>query len=113
MTRRTKRDTSLCRTMCVYFKPGKNEEMMCQGFVVVQNIKRRGKDLSLSRPRGSASASTLEGLRKRVCAVCSFQPSDCDFILTGGTATPCGGLSLLSHLLERGEITLAEIEESE
>ena len=112
MTRRTKRDTTLCRNTCSYYKPGKNEEMACQGFVVVYRIMERGKKLSLSRPGNIAAASTLEGLRKRVCAVCSFQRSDCDFILTGGVAAPCGGVSLLSHLLEKGEVTLTEIDES-
>jgi len=45
-----------------------------------------------------------------VCTVCSFQKADCDFILSGGTAPPCGGYALLLHLLGSGDLTLEEIE---
>jgi hypothetical protein len=45
----------------------------------------------------------------RVCAFCSFQASDCDYIATNGAAAPCGGIALLSHLIGTGDLTLHEI----
>ncbi len=112
MTRSKKRHTTLCRNTCSYYKPGKNEEMMCQGYVVVHRLLERGRQIPLARPSGAPApaARTLEGLRKRVCAVCSFQRADCDFILTGGAAAPCGGVVLLSHLLENGEVSFEEVD---
>ena len=109
----TKRDATLCRNLCSYYKPGKNEDLMCQGFLVVRRIVDRGRRLPLTRPAGALapSARAIEGLRTRVCAVCSFHPADCDFILTGGAAAPCGGVALLGHLLESGEVSLAELDE--
>ncbi len=114
MTRTVKRDTTLCRSTCSYYKPGKNEEMMCQGFIVVHRMLVRGKRLPFTPSAGAPapSAGTFEGLRKRVCAVCSFERADCDFILTGGAAAPCGGVALLAHLLESGEVSFTEIDEA-
>jgi hypothetical protein len=114
MTRTTKSDTTVCRNYCAYYKPGKNEDMMCQGFVVVHGILRGGKQVSLSRPATFADpgAAAIEGLRKRVCSACSFRRADCDYVLTGGTAVPCGGFALLSHLLGSGEVTLTDIDEA-
>jgi predicted ATPase len=44
-----------------------------------------------------------------MCGFCSFFESDCDFILTGGKALPCGGFVLLRQLLDAGEVTIEEI----
>ncbi len=114
MTRTKKRDITLCRNTCTYYKPGKNEDMMCQGFIVVQRMLGRGKQLPLMRPADAPTPApgTFDGLREHVCAVCSFQRADCDFILTGGEAAPCGGVALLSHLLETGEVNLTEIDDA-
>ncbi len=114
MTKAAKRDTTVCRNYCAYYKPGKNEGMMCQGFVVVHGLLHGGKQISLERPASLAApgAAAIEGLRKRTCAICSFREADCDYVLTGGTASPCGGFALLSHLLGSGEVTLEEIDEA-
>jgi hypothetical protein len=108
-----KADTTLCRNFCQYYKPGKNEELACQGFVVFHRLIGKGRQLSQEKPRRTAvpDAGTIEGLKGRVCASCSFQKADCDFVLSGGTASPCGGYALLFHLLGRGDLTLEELEE--
>jgi hypothetical protein len=110
--KRIKADTALCESFCRYYRPGKNEELACQGFIVVHELIKRGKKISSERPGTMATpdARTREGLKKKVCAVCEFHAADCDFVLTGGTAAPCGGFALLSHLLGTGELTLEEIE---
>ncbi len=87
---------------------------MCQGFIVVQRLLGRGRQFPLTRPADAPAPApgTLERLRARVCAVCSFQRADCDFILTGGEAAPCGGVALLSHLLETGDVSFTEIDDA-
>jgi len=107
-----KADITLCRNFCQYYKPGKNEELACQGFVVFHRLIGKGRQLSQEKPRRTAvpDAGTIEGLKGRVCASCSFQKADCDFVLSGGMASPCGGYALLFHLLGRGDLTLEEIE---
>ena len=108
-----KTDTTLCRNFCRYYKPGKNEELACQGFVVVHRLIEKGRRLSQDRPRRTSvpDARTIEGLKGRVCSACSFREADCDFILSGGTASPCGGYALLYHLLGSGDLTLEELDE--
>jgi hypothetical protein len=108
-----KADTTLCRNFCKYYKPGKNENLACQGFVVVHRLIGKGKQLSQAKPQRTAvpDVKTVEGLKGRVCGACSFHESDCDFVLSGGTASPCGGSVLLFHLLGNGDLTLEELEE--
>jgi hypothetical protein len=107
-----KTDTTLCKNFCQYYKPGRSEELACQGFVVVHRLIGKGKRLSQEKPRRTAvpDAKTVEGLKGRVCGVCTFRESDCDFVLSGGTASPCGGYALLLHLLGSGDLTCEEIE---
>lgn len=108
-----KADTTLCRNFCKYYKPGRNEELACQGFVVVRRLIGKGRQLSQERPRRTSApdARTVDGLKGRVCAACIFRETDCDFVLSGGTASPCGGYVLLLHLLGSGDLTLEELEE--
>ena len=110
--KKAKNATMLCVNFCTYYKPGRNEELECQGSVVVHRLIDKGRELSRERP-GTASAPdahTLEGLKGRVCSACSFREADCDFVLSGGTAAPCGGFALLSPLLGSGDLKLEEIE---
>jgi len=107
-----KADITLCRNFCQYYKPGRNEELECQGFVVVRRLIGKGRHVSQEKPRRTAvpDARTVEGLKGRVCAACSFRAADCDFVLSGGTASPCGGYALLFHLLGSGDLKLEDIE---
>ena len=107
-----KEDTTLCVNFCRYYKPGRNEDLACQGFVVVHGLIMKGRKLSQERPGilAKPDARTLEQLKGRVCSACSFREADCDFILSGGTASPCGGFAFLSHLLGSRELNLEEIE---
>ena len=105
------KSVELCVNYCTYYRPGKNEELQCQGFTAVQRLLKDGKALSFARPRHAAApdAATVEALKERVCGRCAFREADCDFILTAGAAPPCGGFALLSHLLGSGGLTLDDI----
>jgi hypothetical protein len=111
MPKPAKRDTELCLNFCAYYRPGKNEELVCQGFVVVHGLLRGGRRISLERPQRTAQPDreSAAGLRSRVCANCSFHAADCDYIASNGAASPCGGVALLSHLLGTGDLTLRDI----
>lgn len=106
------KDTALCRRFCPYYKPGRNEELFCRGFLVVQGLLRKGKAISLERPERPASPgiSELRVLRERVCGACGFREQDCDYSATDGAAPACGGFVLLSHLLGAGELGADDIE---
>lgn len=110
MKKRSNLDATLCENFCTYYKPGKNEEFACEGFVVVHRLIGRGKEISLKKRKTAKQAAAAEdALRASMCGNCSFHESDCDYILTRGKAVPCGGFMLLSHHLAAGDITLEEI----
>lgn len=113
MAKRTRMDTTLCANLCRYYKPGKSEELACQGYVVVQRIITAGRQVPLRRPvrMVSPGPEALERLHGAVCMRCAFREQDCDYIATGGTAPSCGGFLLLTHLVGSGELTLDEIEQ--
>jgi hypothetical protein len=104
-------DLLVCVNFCHYYKPGRNEELACQGFVVVRRLINACKRLPRERPPVASvpDAGTIEGLKDRLCPACPFSEADCDFVLSGGRASPCGGFALLSHLLGSGELKLEEI----
>jgi hypothetical protein len=103
---------TLCRNFCAYYKPAKKEELACRGFVVVQRLIEKGRAVPLARPEAAVPPDKRveESLRQRLCRACDFRENDCDFILTGGNASPCGGFALLVRLLGTGKITIEEIE---
>ncbi|MDA8098008.1 MAG: hypothetical protein M0042_00115 [Nitrospiraceae bacterium] len=105
------RDTTVCRNFCAYYKPGKNEDLACQGFIVVEHIVKKGSSLrrEKSEPLSVPDPVVLQKLKDRVCIQCPFREQDCDFILSGGTAPACGGFTLLAHLLDAGELAIDEI----
>ena len=96
---------------CAYYKPGRNEELACQGFVVVQQLIDGGTSIALEGPAQPVThpGDMADALRDRMCPGCPFYEGDCDFILTGGSAPSCGGFTLLLHLLGAGSITIENV----
>ncbi len=112
MKKKSTAGETVCRNFCVYYKPAKNEELACRGLVVVQRLIEAGRAIPLARPEAAVPPDKRaeESLRQRLCRACDFRENDCDFILTGGNASPCGGFLLLVRLLGTGKITIEEIE---
>jgi hypothetical protein len=107
-----KKDAYLCQTLCLmfcsYYKPGKNEELVCRGYAVVDRMRQRGRSVSFKKSKKRAAPATVEDLRKALCAVCDFHEHDCDFF-QDRAAPSCGGFALLAQLLESGDIALQDI----
>lgn len=100
----------LCGNFCSYYKPSKDEELACRGFVVVKRLIETGKQVSFE---GSSNIRpgplTEEALRKVLCPTCPFYEGDCDFILQEGAALPCGGFILLGLQIERDMICIDDV----
>ena len=92
---------NLCRNFCSYYKPSKDEELACRGFVVVKRLIEMGKQIPFEKSDRRPSPLTEEDLRKVLCPTCPFYEGDCDFILQEGDARPCGGFIFLGLLLDR------------
>lgn len=111
MQQKSDSSRDVCRNFCLYYKPGKKEELSCRGLAVVQKILRSGKNISLKKPASMKPIDPLiqSLLEEHLCAVCPFYEDGCDFVLTKGKAASCGGFMLLAHLLSCGEIATSEI----
>jgi len=100
---------TLCLPFCVYYKPGKNEELLCGGAVVVERLNQSGRRFSLAEKlRTAPDGQAGELLVWHLCAACDFREHDCDF-MQDRTASPCGGFIFLTQLLASGVITIEDI----
>ena len=45
MSKRGSLEQTLCLKYCAYYKPGKNEELACRGYTVVERFIREGKGI--------------------------------------------------------------------
>ena len=99
----------LCRQFCPYYKPSKNEELACRGFVEVRSLVEEGRQISFHQRGGVVRPETVRALVQKVCGFCQFHKEDCDFILKDHKAPPCGGFLLLGHLVDDGSISVDDI----
>lgn len=101
-------DKTLCLNFCSYYKPGKNEELACRGYEVVERLSRAGKPVSCGKSGAKSSAEQVELIVQRLCSACGFQKDGCDFMLDR-KAPPCGGFVLLAQLLDAGVISMDDL----
>lgn len=99
---------ALCLPYCIYYKPGKNEEYLCRGAVVVERLLHAGTPVAVVMSANKRGTVPDESLVRRLCSACDFREHDCDF-MQDRAATPCGGFLLLEQLLGSGEITPEDI----
>jgi len=97
----------LCLHFCPYYKPTKREELACLGFLVVERLIKEGKEVAFKTSK-NLNHTIEEALVHNMCTSCSFYGGDCDFI-QNSDSPPCGGFTLLRHLLEVNVITIADI----
>ena len=98
---------TLCVRYCAYYKPGKNEELACKGYAVMERLLR-SRRIDCEPYGRSPDGSVRELLVQKMCMGCDFHEQDCDFI-QDRTKPPCGGFVLISQLIGSGTITLEEI----
>jgi hypothetical protein len=108
MTDNLSLEQTLCLKFCSYYKPGKNGELACKGYMVVERLLREGKSLVLASRSGGSNPVQRDLLIKTLCMNCDFHEQDCDF-MQNRAAPPCGGFILLERLLGSGVITLEDI----
>lgn len=100
---------TLCLPYCRYYKPGRNEELLCRGAVVVQRLMESGRSLSTrENPHQGIDREYREVITQEVCGSCDFREQDCDFA-QDRAACPCGGFALLLGLLRAGVITSGDL----
>ncbi|MDO9287481.1 MAG: hypothetical protein Q7T83_01685 [Thermodesulfovibrionales bacterium] len=98
----------LCANLCSYYKPSK-EEHGCRGFIVIESLTRKGREIPFSKSKKKINSSTEKKLIEGMCVACSFYEDGCDFAAQKRNALPCGGFILLGHLTESGVIPIDDI----
>jgi hypothetical protein len=101
----------LCLKFCAYYKPSKNEELACKGFLVIEGLIKEGKEISFIKSEKLLEADTEKILRENLCVSCPFNESDCDYAQQEEGASPCGGFLLLGRLLETQVVTVDNIQD--
>jgi hypothetical protein len=111
--------TDLCKKICAYFKPAKKEDIVCEGFIVIERLLRNGNPIVFDKPDTWRAYEAQKMLMQDMCALCPFYQNDCDFILfelsppldqeETKRPLPCGGFILLAHLLESKIIKIDDI----
>ncbi|MEW6584296.1 MAG: hypothetical protein AB1442_01650 [Nitrospirota bacterium] len=102
---------SLCERFCPHYKPRKDEELACLGFIVIERLIQKGLKIPVEESGHALDAATEEQLAGTLCSACPFFPEDCDFAQNKGGAQPCGGFVLLGILLEKNVIDIDIIRE--
>lgn len=106
---RNKLKRELCMNLCPYYKPSKNNELACRGFLVIERLIKEGREIPLEKSDKRLDDATEKILIQNMCITCSFHENDCDFIQHKGKFLPCGGFILLGHLLEANIIAIDDI----
>jgi hypothetical protein len=99
----------LCEDCCPHFKPGKNDELSCKGYLIIEKLLQDGKDIPFQKADRVLAETTEQALTRYMCVACPFYEENCDFIGHGKNSPPCGGFTLLGQLLESSNITIADI----
>ncbi len=98
----------LCLPYCAYYKPGRNEEFLCQGALVFHRLMEAGRPVAPAKPGAKPDPGTIELIVNKLCMACDFQEHDCDF-MEDRHSPACGGFVLLSQLVLSGQIVIDEI----
>ena len=99
----------LCKNFCSYYKPSKDSELACMGFIVTERLIKSGKEIPFDKSGRVSDIAAREKLILNMCASCAFYESDCDFILKAGKALPCGGFILLESLIAGRFVAIDDI----
>ena len=99
----------LCSRFCPYYKPSKEENLACKGFMVVERFISEGNEIPFIKSDKICDIGTEKTLREHLCVSCPFYENDCDFAQHEDGASPCGGFLLLGILMEESFVTVDDI----
>jgi len=106
----------LCKNYCHYYKPEKDEDLACLGFVIAERLMKKGFKLSFEKNAACSDPAMNEKLTKNMCIHCPFYEDDCDFAMEYRSneegfseSPPCGGFIFLGLLLEKDIIGIDDI----
>jgi hypothetical protein len=95
----------VCKKFCSFYKPDK-EAMKCGTYSFLE------RNLSTGEVRKAASLATAdfdfsmdEDIRELVCSKCDFRAEGCDYA-QGLDSPPCGGYTILEHMLKKTMLLL-------
>jgi hypothetical protein len=100
---------AICMNFCSYYKPDKAEDLACRGFTVLEELMRKGRQISLEKRAGAVSPPVSATLSTHLCPACPFREDGCDFASGQKGARPCGGFLLLGHLIGSGVVDVDDL----
>jgi len=101
---------NLCQEFCSYYKPSKKEIIACKGFLVIEKLLKRGREIPFDKTDQKPGDAIQGELIRGMCIACPFYENDCDFVQKKKDAQPCGGFMLLANLLEKNIISIDDIQ---
>ena len=109
---------NVCAGYCSFYKPGKDEELACKGFLVLGDLALRNAEIVVNGEKKLIQDETRVRLYGILCVRCPFFKDGCDFAAErrGETretaqedAVPCGGFLFLGACLEQGSIDIQAV----
>ena len=123
---------SLCEKFCPYYKPAKNEDLACLGFLIIERLTNKGVKITSEKRDRPLDPADSGRLLRNMCIRCPFYDDDCDFAMVsrsnksvsstsakggngeqlpgqGHIPSPCGGFILLGYLLGENIINIDDI----
>ena len=132
--RSVKMKHSLCEKICPYYKPAKDEDLACLGYLVIEKLIGNGINISCEKRERPLDPAVSGRLFQDMCVKCPFYDDDCDFAMVsrskregesssstlpksgegqllekGCIPFPCGGFTLLGYLLGENIIDIDDI----
>ena len=99
---------AVCVRFCSYYKPGRNEELACQGYLVLERLALQGIPVNSNKAERPRDRAGEEHLVRALCMACPFYEQDCDF-MENSALPPCGGFLLLASLLAAKDISMEDV----
>jgi hypothetical protein len=114
MQRRSKPELvqAVCSQRCAYYKSGRNEELACQGYIVLERLATtKGIPLARNNDERPRDGAGEELLMQALCVTCPFHEKDCDF-MENRALPPCGGFLLLMQLLAAKDLSIDDVKKN-
>ncbi|OGW35596.1 MAG: hypothetical protein A2X58_10305 [Nitrospirae bacterium GWC2_56_14] len=99
---------AVCLRLCSYYKPGRDEELACQGYLVLERLAQQGILIDNKNTDHLRDRAGEEPLVQALCMACPFHEQDCDF-MENSALPPCGGFLLLMQLLGKKKISIDDV----